>query len=76
MTSCTKCLASLHVAYVTHGVNTDLLEETLTEVIKCYEEHYEVNCGGLTTMEKVRYQAKVANMSLLLSLLQRRKSLG
>jgi hypothetical protein len=74
--SCIKCLASLHAAYVTHGIDAELLEETLTEVIKCYEEHEEENCEGLPVMQKLRYQRKIANMTLVLSLLQRRKTLG
>jgi hypothetical protein len=74
--SCTKCLSSLHVAYVTHGINTRLLEESLTEVIKCYQEHYPENSQDFTVMEKVHYQSKVANLNLLLSLLQRSKAFG
>jgi hypothetical protein len=74
--SCTKCLASLHVAYVTHGVDPVLLAETLNEVIKCYQDHYVEKEENFDLLEKVHYKSKVNNMMILLNLLQRSKTFG
>jgi hypothetical protein len=70
---CTKCLASLHVAYTIHGVDPVLLEEFLNSSIELHRNQVSEDCSML---EKVQKVSRMNTAMTLLSVLQRSKSFG
>lgn len=73
---CMRCFASLTVAYQSHGIDVELLEETLKDSIEREELHLTESFLGMSTDEIMRSRAKTMNIQLLLNTLRRTKALS
>lgn len=73
-TSCIKCLSSLNVTFLAHGLDAGIISDFIIESLEEKKQHYEVIKSSLNFDERVKHQTTLFQIQHLLSLLQRVKA--